>query len=79
MIGMLAITAIPTVIGVSQGVSEQQKANQAKEDERRMAKFYIDVVCEEDSEKAKNVDGKRAVVRDNKAGLSMLVELPLRR
>ena len=75
MIGMLAVTSIPTVIGVAEGVSEQRKQNQAKADERRMAKFYLDVRCEDGPEEARNIHGKRAVVRDNKACLSMLLEL----
>jgi hypothetical protein len=70
MIGMLAVTAIPTVIGVSEGVSEQRKADKAKTDERRMAKFHLDASCEGNLERAKSVRGKRAVVRDGKASLS---------
>ena len=42
VIGLLAIGAIPTVTGVSLGVSEQRKANQRVDDERRMAKFHIE-------------------------------------
>jgi len=69
MIGMLALTSIPTVIGVAEGVSEQRKQNQAKADETRMAKFYLDVRCEDDPEEARNIRGKRVVVRDNKVYL----------
>ena len=69
------MTSIPTVIGVAEGVSEQRKQNQAKADEKRMAKFYLDVFCEDEPEEVKNVHGKRVVLRNNKACLSMLREL----
>lgn len=66
VIGLLAIAAIPTVTGVSFGVSEQRKANTRMQDEKRMAKFYMQVYCEGDSEKARSLNGRRAVLRDNK-------------
>lgn len=66
VIGLLAITAIPTVTGVAFGVSEQRKANTRMQDEKRMAKFYMQVYCEGDSEKAQSLNGRRAVLRDNK-------------
>jgi hypothetical protein len=66
VIGLLAITAIPTVAGVAFGVSEQRKANTRMQDEKRMAKFYMQVYCEGDSEKAQSLNGRRAVLRDNK-------------
>lgn len=66
VIGLLAIAAIPTVAGVAFGVSEQRKANTRMQDEKRMAKFYMQVYCEGDSEKARSLNGRRAVLRDNK-------------
>ncbi|KAJ5099966.1 hypothetical protein N7532_006967 [Penicillium argentinense] len=44
VIGLLTLTSIPTVTGVSFGVSEQRKSNQRKEDARRMVKFNIESV-----------------------------------
>ncbi|PGH26487.1 hypothetical protein AJ80_01801 [Polytolypa hystricis UAMH7299] len=71
VLGLLTLTAIPSTIGICEGISEQKKANQRKDDERRMAKFYIDAFCEEgDSEDdAADIRGKRVVVRDNKVYL----------
>ncbi|KAK2813846.1 hypothetical protein FQN50_000247 [Emmonsiellopsis sp. PD_5] len=69
VLGLLTITSIPTVIGVAEGVSEQKKANKRKDDEKRMAKFYLDVFCEGDSETARQLVGKRVVLRDNKVYL----------
>ncbi|KAH8698645.1 hypothetical protein BGW36DRAFT_293961 [Talaromyces proteolyticus] len=66
VIGLLAVTAIPTVTGVSLGVVEQRKQNTRMEDEKRMAKFHIDVFCEGNSEKAMRLNRRRGVLRDNK-------------
>ncbi|KAJ0425824.1 hypothetical protein BJY00DRAFT_160457 [Aspergillus carlsbadensis] len=62
VIGLLAITAIPTVTGIALGCSEQRKQNKREDDEKRMSKFYTDVECFEKEE----LHGKRAVLRDNK-------------
>ncbi|CBF88475.1 uncharacterized protein ANIA_10135 [Aspergillus nidulans FGSC A4] len=66
VIGLLAITAIPTVTGIALGCSEQRKQNARQDDEKRMAKFYTDVVCTEDVEEADELDEKRVVLRNNK-------------
>jgi len=66
VIGLLSIAAIPTVTGVSLGVSEQRKRNTQANDERRMAKFNIDVFCAGQSPTAKSLNGRRVVVRDGK-------------
>lgn len=66
MIGLLTLTAIPTVTGVAEGVSQQRQINEEKSEEKRLAKFNLDVFCEETSGKAKSLDGKRVVLRDNK-------------
>ncbi|KAJ5114366.1 hypothetical protein NUU61_000125 [Penicillium alfredii] len=69
VIGLLALTSIPTVTGVAMGVSEQRKANQRKEDARRMVKFYLDAECEGDTDDDREVQGKRVVVRNDKVYL----------
>lgn len=66
VIGLIAIASIPTVTGISFALNEQSKANTRREEERRMAKFNIDAYSEANSEKAKEVHGKRVVLRDNK-------------
>ncbi|KAL4977001.1 VPS28-domain-containing protein [Aspergillus desertorum] len=66
VIGLLAVTAIPTVTGIALGCSEQRKQNARQDDEKRMAKFYTDVECTEDVEEADELDGKRVVLRNNK-------------
>ncbi|RDH33360.1 hypothetical protein BDQ94DRAFT_144004 [Aspergillus welwitschiae] len=69
VIGLLAITAIPTVTGVAMGVSEQRKANERKNDERRMAKINIDVAPPPNEEPDDEVHGLRVVLRDFKVYL----------
>lgn len=66
VIGLLALTAIPTTTGVAFATSEQRKANQRKEDARRMLKFNIDAECDGDTDDDRDVHGRRVVVRDNK-------------
>jgi hypothetical protein len=74
MIGLLMLTAIPTVTGVAQGVSQQRAQNAADagtaaaaDDNKRMAKFYLHARCEAGSERARReVQGRRVVLRDNK-------------
>ncbi|ODH20727.1 hypothetical protein ACO22_05809 [Paracoccidioides brasiliensis] len=66
VLGIFTITAIPTVVGVSQGVSEQRKENQRQGDEKRLEKFYLDVFCDTNSDAARGLYGRRMVLRDNK-------------
>lgn len=65
VIGLLALTAIPTVTGTALGVSEQRKANERKNDARRMAKFHIDVECAGETAEDDEVHGRRMVVRND--------------
>ncbi|KAL4880941.1 VPS28 protein-domain-containing protein [Aspergillus karnatakaensis] len=67
VIGLLAITAIPTVTGIALGCSEQRKQNRRDDDEKRMAKFYTDVELEcRGVPEGDEIQGKRVVLRDNK-------------
>ncbi|PYH49377.1 S-adenosylmethionine-dependent methyltransferase [Aspergillus saccharolyticus JOP 1030-1] len=69
VIGLLVLSAIPTVTGVSLASSEQRKANERKNDERRMAKFYIDVAAPPHNPEDPEVHNKRVVLRDFKVFL----------
>lgn len=73
VLGLLAITAIPTVTGTALGVSEQRKANERKNDARRMAKFHIDAECTGDTQEDCEVHGRRVVLRDNKVFIAFCV------
>lgn len=69
VLGLLSIASIPTVTGTAIAVSEQRKANERKNDARRMAKFYIDAECTGGTQEDAEVHGRRVVLRDNKVGL----------
>lgn len=66
VIGLLTLASIPTVTGVAFGTSEQRKANQRREDARRMVKFNIDAQCGGDTDDDRDVHGRRVVVRNEK-------------
>ena len=40
------ITAIPTVIGIAAGVSEQKKQNEKNNDDKLLRKFTLECWCE---------------------------------
>jgi hypothetical protein len=66
VVGLLILTSIPVVTGVAQGLSAQRSAAERRADDRRMAKFYIDIYCDAKSSLAKYVHGRRVVLRDGK-------------
>ena len=66
VIGLLTLASIPVVTGVAEGVSHQRTAIERLKDEKRMAKFFIDVYCDSKSSKIKHVHGRRVVLRDGK-------------
>lgn len=66
VIGLLLITAIPTVTGVAQAVSAQRNRDQQKKDERRMKKFYIDVKCAGQSAQARGLNNGRIVLKSDR-------------
>ncbi|KAJ5509975.1 Vacuolar protein sorting-associated VPS28 [Penicillium expansum] len=70
MIGLLALTSIPTVTGVALASSEQRKANQRKEEARRMVKFNIVAECDGDTDDDRELNGMAVVVRDEKVYLA---------
>ncbi|KAJ5994841.1 hypothetical protein N7481_001818 [Penicillium waksmanii] len=72
VIGLLFLTSIPTVTGTAFATSEQRKANQRKEDARRMVKFNIESVCSGDTDDDRDLNGRRVVVRDEKVYLDMV-------
>lgn len=71
------IAAIPTVIGVSEGISHQRRDNNAasmteaeKEAEReQMRKFTLECYCEGKGKRAREIHGGKVVLRGGKVGL----------
>ena len=63
VIGLLILAAIPTTTGVAQAISAQRNRDQEQIDERRMKKFHIDLRCAGDSKQAKELHGRRVVLK----------------
>lgn len=66
VIGLMIITAIPTVTGVCQAVSAQRNRDQQKKDERRMKKFHIDLRCSGETQQARGLDNGRIVLKNDR-------------
>lgn len=77
VLGLLAIAAIPTTIGVTAGVSARKTENSSnrspKTEAEQMRKFNLECYCENASGEAGQVQGGRVVLRDNK----LFINLPL--
>lgn len=66
VIGLLILTAIPTVTGVAQAIHGQKTHKEREKDARRMQKFHIDVYCEARSSRTPEIHEKRLVLRDER-------------
>ncbi|KAI9167878.1 LOW QUALITY PROTEIN: hypothetical protein HJFPF1_04019 [Paramyrothecium foliicola] len=66
VIGLLAITAIPTVIGVGQAISAQKKQNAAVSKEQE--KFHMVAQLDDPDEPGVYEDAAVCIVKDKKAG-----------
>ena len=66
VLGLLAIAAIPTTIGVTEGISEGRKEKDPATEEARMRKFRLECFCEANSRKAKEINGGHVVLRGEK-------------
>lgn len=61
-----AVTAIPVVTGVAEGVSHQKKQNEEAANQTRMIKFNILVSCDSDDDLAEEVDKGILILRHDK-------------
>lgn len=64
--GLLGIAAIPTTIGVAEGISEGRKEEDPATEEERMRKFRLECFCDANSRKAKEIDGGYVVLKGEK-------------
>ncbi|KAL8732966.1 MAG: hypothetical protein Q9166_002364 [cf. Caloplaca sp. 2 TL-2023] len=74
--GLLALTAIPTTIGVAESISATKKKDDDNEEQdpfvasttegQRMRRFRLQCYCDAHSSKAKEIDGGTVVLRDDK-------------
>ena len=70
VIGLLTLAAIPTTIGVAEGVNAEDKKIDADTssgtDAERMRKFNLECYCESNSRKARKIHGGKIVLRNDK-------------
>ena len=70
VIGLLTLAAIPTTIGVAEGVNAENNENDpktsSKTEAERMRKFNLECYCESNSRKAKEIHGGKVVLRNDK-------------
>ena len=70
VIGLLTLAAIPTTIGVAEGVNAEDKGNDADAssgtDAERMRKFNLECYCESNSRKVNEIHGGKVVLRNDK-------------
>ena len=66
VLGLLGLAAVPTTIGVAEGVSEGRKEKDPALEEERMRKFRLECFCEANGRKVKEVDGGAVVLRGEK-------------
>ena len=64
--GLLTIAALPTAIGVAEGISSRNHEKDAANDEELMRKFTLDCFCDARSRKRGEIHGGRVVLRDGK-------------
>jgi len=62
----MILTSIPTITGVGQAYSAQKTQEERKKDEVRMKKFHIDVFCDPNSSRARDIHAKRIVLKDDR-------------
>ena len=68
VLGLLALTAIPTTIGVAEGVNAENRENDREKssEAEQMRKFNLLCYCEPNSPKAKALNGGKIVLQNNK-------------
>lgn len=65
------IAAIPTVIGISEGIAEKNRAKGGVSadpliEKEQMRKFTLECYCDQNCRRAKEVHGGKVVLRDGK-------------
>ncbi|KAL8799100.1 MAG: hypothetical protein Q9200_007620, partial [Gallowayella weberi] len=73
VLGLLTLAAIPTTIGIAESVSATKKKNEEQDptvesttEAQRMRKFQLRCYCDAKSSKAREINGGKIVLRDNR-------------
>ena len=70
VLGLLTIAAIPTTIGVSEGISSRNSEKDSAKDEELMRKFKLECYCDASSRKRDAIHGGRVVLKNEKLYIS---------
>lgn len=77
--GLLTIAALPTTIGVAEAISSGKKKEGDEEEDptvastteaQRMRKFRLQCYCDAPSSKAKEINGRSVILRDDRVRFS---------
>lgn len=66
LLDLLTLAGIPTAVGASEAVHQQQLLDEEAEAPERQEPFYLDVYCEAQSRKKDEVHGAIIVLKDGK-------------
>lgn len=66
LLDLLTIAGIPTAVGASEAVHQQQLLDEEAEAPERQEPFYLDVYCDAQSRKKDEVHGAIIVLKDGK-------------
>jgi len=70
VLGLLALAALPTTIGIAEGVSSRNKQKETAADEELMRKFTLDCFCDAQSRKRTEIHSGRVVLRNEQLYIS---------
>lgn len=71
VIGLLILTAIPTVTAIAEGIAEQGNQTGAKRDEQLMRKFNLYCWCEGKSKGKSDIHNGAIVLGEGKVDISL--------
>lgn len=68
LLDLLTIAGIPTAVGASEAVHQQQLLDEEAEAPERQEPFYLDVYCDAQSRKKDEVHGTMIVLKNGRVG-----------
>lgn len=76
LLDLLTIAGIPTAVGASEAVHQQELLDEEAEAPERQEPFYIDVYCDAQSRKKDEVHGAIIVLKDGKVAATLTAQKP---
>lgn len=75
MLGLLAVASIPTTVGVTESVANRdRKKDGPKNEADQLRKFTLECYCEPNSPDAKQLNGGRVILRNDKLYINPVAE-----